>query len=81
MSQTSALDAKAEYDVFLNFRQLIQNQAAVLISHRMSTVRIADRIYVLQGGRISESGTHQELITLNGHYATLFNIQAQSYQP
>lgn len=77
---TSALDPKAEYEVFEKFRQLIKNQAAVLISHRLSTVKMADRIYVMSGGSILESGTHEELMQLGGSYAFLFETQAQQYK-
>lgn len=77
---TSAMDPKAEYEVFEGFRQLIKNQAAILISHRLSTVKMADRIYVMSGGSIVESGTHEELIKLNGNYAFLFETQAQQYR-
>jgi ATP-binding cassette, subfamily B, bacterial len=77
---TSAMDPKAEYEVFVQFRKLIQNQAAILISHRLSTVRMADRIYVMGNGTILESGTHNDLIALNGTYANLFETQASSYR-
>jgi ATP-binding cassette subfamily B protein len=77
---TSAMDAKAEYAVFERFRQLIQGRTAIIISHRFSTVRMADRIYVLKAGRIIESGTHEELIRRGGTYARLFEIQAQYYR-
>jgi ATP-binding cassette subfamily B protein len=77
---TSAMDPKAEYEVFEQFRQLIKNQAAILISHRLSTVKMADRIYVMAGGKIVESGTHDELMQMAGTYAYLFNTQAQQYR-
>lgn len=77
---TSAMDPKAEYEIFQQFRQLTQDQAAILISHRLSTVRMADRIYVMDNGTIAESGTHEELIHLGGLYAYLFETQAQSYR-
>ncbi|AFZ34573.1 Xenobiotic-transporting ATPase [Stanieria cyanosphaera PCC 7437] len=77
---TSAMDPKAEYEVFENFRQLIKGQAAILISHRLSTVKMADRIYVMDQGSIVESGTHEELIQLQGSYAYLFETQAQNYR-
>ncbi len=76
---TSALDPKAEYEVFKRFRQLLKNQAAILISHRLSTVKMADRIYVLEQGQIVEDGTHAELMKLGKTYAHLFQIQAQQY--
>jgi ATP-binding cassette, subfamily B, bacterial len=77
---TSAMDPKAEYDVFQKFRQLITNQTAILISHRLSTVKMADRICVMDKGRIMEQGTHHELMQLNGLYAELFETQAEPYR-
>ncbi len=77
---TSSLDAEAEYEVFEKFRQLATGRTAILISHRFSTVRMADRIYVLEGGRIIESGSHEELVRLGGTYARLFETQAQYYR-
>ncbi|MBM3166612.1 MAG: ABC transporter ATP-binding protein [Chloroflexi bacterium] len=77
---TSALDAQAEYEVFKKFRQLAEGRTAILISHRFSTVRLADYIYVLEDGRISESGTHDELVRCGGMYAHLFETQAQYYR-
>jgi len=77
---TSALDAKAEHRVFKQFRRLTQGRTAILISHRLSSVKLADRIYVLKDGRIIESGTHNELVQRNGHYARMFEIQAQYYR-
>ncbi|AUT01288.1 ABC transporter ATP-binding protein [Nostoc sp. CENA543] len=76
---TSAMDAKAEYEVFEKFRQLIKDQSAILISHRLSTVKMADRIYVMENGMIVESGTHDQLMEMNGTYAYLFATQAQQY--
>jgi ATP-binding cassette subfamily B protein len=77
---TSSMDAKAEYEVFQNFRQLVSGRTAILISHRFSTVRMADRIYVLKQGSIIEGGTHEELVRLGGTYARLFEMQAQHYR-
>lgn len=77
---TSAMDPKAEYAVFQQFRQLIKDQAAILISHRLSTVKMADRIYVVDRGSILEQGTHAELMQLKGTYAQLFETQAQNYR-
>lgn len=76
---TSAMDPKAEYEVFKRFRELIKDQAAILITHRLSTVRMADRIYVMDSGRIVESGSHDQLMAQQGMYAQLFNTQAQNY--
>jgi ATP-binding cassette subfamily B protein len=77
---TSALDAQAEHQIFEQFRQLTEGRTAILISHRLSSVKLADRIYVLKEGRIVESGTHNELLLLKGSYARLFEIQAQYYR-
>ncbi len=77
---TSSLDAEAEYAVFKRFTELTKGKIAVVISHRFSTVRIADRIIVLQGGRVIENGTHEELVALGGTYAHLFNVQAEGYR-
>ena len=77
---TSAMDAKAEYELFNKFHQLAKGRIAILISHRLSTVRMVDRIYVLEGGKITESGTHDELIHQGGKYAYLFERQAQHYR-
>lgn len=77
---TSALDAEAEFEVMEQFRQLTRDRTAILISHRLSTVKLADRILVLQGGRITESGSHEELMTLRGTYYQMFETQAQQYR-
>ncbi len=77
---TSSLDPLAEADLFRNFRDLLEGRSAILISHRFSTVQMADRIYVLDKGQIIESGTHEELLRLNGRYAHLFRTQAEHYQ-
>jgi ATP-binding cassette subfamily B protein len=77
---TSALDARAEYEVFTHFRTLTGGKTAIFISHRFSTVRLADRIFVLEHGRIIESGSHEQLMELNGQYAELFNLQAEAYR-
>ncbi len=76
---TSALDARAEHEVFERFTELIQGKMAVLISHRFSTVRMADRILFLEHGQLLELGTHKELIAKEGKYAELFHLQAQGY--
>ena len=76
---TAAMDAEAEAKIFDRFRALTEKQLAILISHRFSTVRMADTIVVLDAGNIIESGTHEELMVLDGQYATLFNTQAAGY--
>jgi ATP-binding cassette subfamily B protein len=77
---TAALDARAEYEVFLRFSELTKGRMAVLISHRFSTVRMADRILVLRGGELVEQGTHAELLALGGLYSELFQLQAAGYR-
>ncbi|HET7038126.1 MAG TPA: ABC transporter ATP-binding protein [Thermomicrobiaceae bacterium] len=77
---TAALDAKAEYELFLQMRELTAGKTAIFISHRFSTVRLADRILVLEQGRLIEQGSHDELMALDGRYAELFNLQAASYR-
>ncbi len=77
---TAALDARAEYEVFRRFAELVAGQIAFLISHRFSTVRMADRIVVLRQGTIAEQGTHDQLLQLNGLYAELFRLQAEGYR-
>ena len=77
---TGAMDAKSEYEVFTRFRSFLKGRSAILISHRFSTVRMADRIYVLDDGRITESGTHEMLVSLGGKYARLFERQARFYR-
>jgi ATP-binding cassette subfamily B protein len=77
---TSALDARAEYEVFQRFTELTQGRSAVLISHRFSTVRMADRILVLEKGEMKEIGSHEELLAKGGRYAELFNLQAMGYR-
>ena len=77
---TSALDAEAEYEIYKRFRELMRGRIAVLISHRFSTVRMADRIVVLSEGRILEAGSHAALMQSGGPYAHLFNLQAEGYR-
>jgi ATP-binding cassette subfamily B protein len=77
---TASLDARAEYEVFLRFADLTKGRMAVLISHRFSTVRMADRILVLADGELVEQGTHQQLVALGGRYAELFELQAAGYR-
>jgi ATP-binding cassette subfamily B protein len=77
---TSSLDADNEMAVFQRFRELTVGKMAVLISHRFSTVRMADRIYVIEGGRLTEAGSHAELLAREGTYARLFTLQAESYR-
>jgi ATP-binding cassette subfamily B protein len=77
---TAALDARAEYEVFLRFAELTQGKTAVLISHRFSTVRMADRILVLKQGELVDQGTHEELVARGGLYAELFSLQAAGYR-
>src|SRR5438309_9613631 len=73
---TASLDARAEYEVFLRFAELTKGRMAVLISHRFSTVRVADRRLVLRGGELVDQGTHEERVARGGLYAELFSVQA-----
>ena len=77
---TAALDARSEYEVFRRFAELTAGKTALFISHRFSTVRMADRIVVLENGRIAEDGTHETLSSLGGRYAEMFEMQAASYR-
>jgi ATP-binding cassette, subfamily B, bacterial len=77
---TAAMDAAAEATIFEHFRELAGNRIAILISHRFSTVRMADQIIVIQDGRTIEHGSHEQLMALSGHYAHLFSLQAQGYR-
>jgi len=77
---TAALDARSELEVFERFAELTQGKMALLISHRFSTVRMADRIVVLEGGRLVEEGSHSQLMSLGGRYAAMFEMQAASYR-
>ena len=73
------MDAIAEHDLFQRFRQLTQGKMTFLVSHRFSTVRMADRIVVLEQGEIIEVGTHEQLMAHQGRYAEMFDLQAESY--
>lgn len=77
---TASLDARTEYEIFQQFAELTHGRAAILISHRFSTVRMAERIIVLDDGHVIEDGTHQQLLEQGGVYATLFNMQAEGYR-
>jgi ATP-binding cassette subfamily B protein len=77
---TASLDARSEFEVFQRFAELTFGKMALVISHRFSTVRMADRIVVLEAGRIVEEGSHAELIALGGRYASMFEMQAASYR-
>jgi ATP-binding cassette subfamily B protein len=77
---TAAMDARAEAAIFEQFRALASERMVILISHRFSTVRMADQILVIQGGQVLESGSHEELMRLDGHYAHLFSLQARGYR-
>ena len=76
---TAALDARAEHELFDSIRTLCRGRSVLLISHRFSSVRSADRIYVLDEGRVAESGSHDQLMALGGRYAELFTLQASAY--
>jgi ABC-type multidrug transport system fused ATPase/permease subunit len=77
---TAAMDAEAEAEMFRRFRSLSENRLGIVISHRFSTVRMADQIIVLEGGRVAEQGSHDELMARQGRYARLFNLQAEGYR-
>jgi len=76
---SSALDAKSEFEIFQNFKLLSKDKTTIYISHRFSTVKLADCIYVMEQGEIIESGTHNELIALKGKYQKMYQMQATSY--
>ena len=77
---TAAIDAAAEVALFERFRQLTEGRSAIIISHRFSTVRMADRIAVLEHGRLVELGSHDALVQSGGQYARLFTLQARGYR-
>jgi ATP-binding cassette, subfamily B, bacterial len=77
---TAAMDARAEAAIFEQFRALARERMVILISHRFSTVRMADQILVIQGGEVLEKGSHDQLMLLDGHYAHLFSLQARGYR-
>ena len=77
---TAALDARSEFEVFQRFKELSAGRTAVLISHRFSSVRMADRILVMAGGEIEASGTHEALLAERGRYAELFDFHAAGYR-
>ena len=77
---TASLDAQTEYEIFQHFKELTDGKMAILISHRFSTVRMADSIVVIEGGRVAENGSHEELLRREGIYARLFSMQAEGYR-
>jgi ATP-binding cassette subfamily B protein len=77
---TAALDARSEYGVFERFRELSEGRTVVLISHRFSSVRMADRILVMADGTVEAEGTHEQLVAQKGRYAELFELQAAGYR-
>jgi len=77
---TAALDARSEHEVFERFTELARGKMTILISHRFSTVRMADRILVLDSGHIAEQGSHDQLVKSGGHYAEMFELQAAGYR-
>ena len=76
---TSAIDAESEYAIFQNLEKAYKDRTLVLVSHRFSTVRNANKIIVIDGGRVAEMGSHKQLLEKKGKYATMFSIQAKGY--
>jgi len=77
---TSAIDAESEYEIFNNLEKAYKHKTLILVSHRFSTVRNANRILVIENGEIIEKGTHKELLKLDKKYARMFNVQAEGYK-
>ena len=77
---TSAIDAEAEYEIFNNLQKTYKDKTLILVSHRFSTVRNANKIFVVEDGQVTERGSHQELLNLNGKYARMFKLQAKGYR-
>jgi len=77
---TSAIDAEAEYGIFNNLQKTYKERTLILVSHRFSTVRNANKIFVIENGEITERGTHRRLLSLDGKYAKMFRLQAKGYQ-
>lgn len=77
---TASLDPQAEYEIYQEFRELVKDRMSILIAHRLSTVKLADQILVLKNGEIIETGTHNELMDMNGEYAVLYNMQSKAYK-
>ena len=77
---TAALDPRSEYEIYSSFAELVKGKTAILVTHRLASVRLADRILVLKAGKLVEMGTHEELLQQNGEYATLWNMQAEHYK-
>ncbi|MBN1423633.1 ABC transporter ATP-binding protein [Candidatus Fermentibacteria bacterium] len=77
---TSSMDARSEYEVFVHFRQLLKGRSAIIVSHRFSTVRLADRIYVVEEGRVIEHGSHEDLVRADGVYAKMYALQAAAFR-
>ena len=77
---TAALDPRSEYEIYSSFAELVKDKIAILVTHRLASVSLADRILVMKAGKLVEMGTHEELLLQNGEYATLWNMQAEQYQ-